>query len=139
MTNTCACGTIAVTVKRKPDFIYDCDCRLCRKSGATWGYYTSDDVDTDGQTIAFSRQDKPVPIAEIHSCATCGSTTHFVLTAAYKSENPGIDQVGVNMRLFDREQLDGVEIQYPNGSAWSGQGAFEFRRAPMTLSRNTPW
>jgi len=139
MTNTCACGSVTVTVKRKPDFINDCDCNLCRKSGAAWGYFAADDVEADGRTIAFARKDKAVPIVEIHSCAVCGSTTHFTLTDAYQAEHPDVDQVGVNMRLFDADQLDGVQVQYPNGSAWSGEGPFEFRREPMTLSSENPW
>ena len=76
---------------------------------------------------------------EIHSCAECGSTTHFTLTPAYKLENPSVDQIGVNMRLFDHEQLCDVEVQYPNGSEWSGKGPFEFRREPITLNPDSPW
>ncbi|MEM9668050.1 MAG: aldehyde-activating protein [Pseudomonadota bacterium] len=139
MTNTCACGSVTVTIKKKPDYIYDCDCNLCRKSGAAWGYFASDEVNADGRTIAFARRDKSIPIVEIHSCAICGSTTHFTLTDTYQTENPDVDQVGVNMRLFDPDQLDGVQIQYPNGSAWSGEGPFGFRREPVTLSSDTPW
>ena len=119
MTNTCACGNVTVTVKRKPGFIYDCDCNLCRKSGAAWGCFTADEVLAEGQTIAFARKDKLVPIVKVHSCAVCGSTTHFNLTQEYQAEHPDLDQVGVNMRLFDAEQLDGVEVQYPSGSEWS--------------------
>ena len=128
-----------MTVKRKPDYIYDCDCNLCRKSGAAWGYFTADEVTSEGPTIAFARKDKTDPIVEIHSCAVCGSTTHFTLTETYQAEHPGVDQVGVNMRLFDANQLDGVEIQYPNGSEWSGDGPFGFRRNPQTLSSKNPW
>ncbi|NQY15737.1 MAG: hypothetical protein HRT81_18080 [Henriciella sp.] len=76
---------------------------------------------------------------ELHSCAVCGSTTHFNLTEDYQVEHPDVDQVGVNMRLFDAQQLDGVEIQYPSGSEWSGEGSFGFRRKPVTLSSGSPW
>ena len=139
MTNTCACGSVRITITQKPDFIYDCDCTLCRKSGAAWGYFAPDEVNADGQTIAFARNDKETPIVEIHSCAVCGSTTHFALTDAHRAKNPDVDQVGVNMRLFDADQLDGVEVQYPNGSAWSGEGPFGFRRKSVTLSSENPW
>ena len=139
MTNTCACGSVTVTVKRKPDFVNDCDCTLCRKSGGVWGYFTSEEVNVDGRTMAFARADKAVPIVEIHSCAVCGSTTHSRLTDAYKAEHDGVDQVGVNMRLFDIEQLDGVEIRYPNGSGWAGEGPFDYRRPPLVVSSETTW
>lgn len=139
MTNTCTCGSVTITIKKKPDYVYDCDCNLCRKSGAAWGYFASDQVEADGQTIAFARKDKSIPIVDIHFCTVCGSTTHFTLTDAYQAEHPDVDQTGVNMRLFDLDQLDGVEIQYPSGSAWSGEGPFGFRRESMTLSAETPW
>ncbi|MEO0449398.1 MAG: aldehyde-activating protein [Pseudomonadota bacterium] len=139
MTNTCACGSVTVTLKQKPEYIYDCDCNLCRKSGAAWGYFASEDVTTVGRTMTFARNDKVVPIVEIHSCAVCGSTTHFTLTDAYQAEHPDLDQVGVNMRLFDAGQLDGVEVQYPNGREWSGDGPFGFRRKPTRLSSENPW
>lgn len=139
MTNTCACGNVTVTIKRKPDYVFDCDCNLCRKSGAAWGYFAPEEVEAKGRTMAYSRNDKSIPIVAIHSCTECGSTTHFSLTDTYKAENPNIDQIGVNMRLFDHHQLSGVEIQFPNGSAWSGEGPFGFRRESMTLSSDTPW
>lgn len=139
MTNTCACGNVTVTVKERPNFIYDCDCSLCRKSGAAWGYFKTADVQTSGSTIAYSRQDKPVPIVSIHSCSVCGSTTHFTITEAYKSEHPGIDQIGVNMRLFDLEQIEGIEVQYPNGSDWTGEGSFGFRKPAQILNPDNPW
>lgn len=139
MTNTCACGRVKVSLQGKPDFIYDCDCNLCRKSGGAWGYFRSSEVETTGRTISLSREDKSLPIVEIHSCAVCGSTTHFLLTDDYKTEHPDVDQVGVNMRLFDQKQLVGVEIRFPNGLDWSGEGSFGFRRNPVTLSSETPW
>ncbi|MEM9054724.1 MAG: aldehyde-activating protein [Pseudomonadota bacterium] len=139
MTSSCACGNVKIRIDRKPDFIYDCNCSLCRKTGGAWGYFTSEEVTAIGATVAFSRSDKASPIVEIHSCGLCGSTTHFLLTEAYKARHPEIDQIGVNMRLFDPELLSGVEIHYPDGKAWSGKGPFKFRRSKMTISSETPW
>lgn len=139
MTSSCACGSVQVTIKQKPDFIYDCNCSLCQKVGGAWGYFAPEDVTTKGSTIAFSRTDKSAPIVEIHSCELCAATTHFVLTDVYRAEHPNSDQIGVNMRLFDPELLHGVEVHYPDGRAWSGEGPFGFRREAMTLSLDTPW
>ena len=71
----------------------------------------------DFKPLGHAKPDKSIPIVEIHSC----------------------DQIGVNMRLFGHEQLRDVEVQYPNGSAWSGKGPFEFRREPTTLNPDSPW
>ena len=38
MTGTCLCGAVTVTVDDRPDYIHDCNCSLCRKAGAAWGY-----------------------------------------------------------------------------------------------------
>ena len=139
MTSTCICGAVSVTIDKKPEFIYDCDCSLCRKSGGAWGYFASSAVTTTGTTVPFVRKDKAAPIVEIHSCESCGATTHFELTQSYQSENPSFDQVGVNMRLFSPDELEGVDVYYPNGKDWSGEGAFGFRREQMKISRDLPW
>jgi hypothetical protein len=34
--------------------------------------------------------------------------------------------MGVNMRLADESDLAGIELRYPDGQAWSGEGAFGY-------------
>lgn len=139
MTCTCICGAVSVTIETKPEFIYDCNCSLCRKSGGAWGYFTSSAVMVKGVTAPFVRKDKLVPMVEVHSCEQCGATTHFVLTQSYQIKSPSADQVGVNMRLFAPDVLEGINVHYPNGNEWSGEGAFDFRRKKMKISEDLPW
>lgn len=138
MTASCICGSVAISIVRKPEFIHDCDCGLCRKAGAAWGYFTSSDVTVSGRTLPFVRTDKPGAAARVHSCGVCGATTHFDLTESFKAENPSADQVGVNMRLFGRLDLDGVEVRYPDGANWDGEGEFGYRRGPMVIREKSP-
>jgi hypothetical protein len=139
MTGTCLCGAVRVTIEAKPAFINDCNCSLCRKVGGAWGYFPSAVVTAEGNTTLFVRRDKKSPGVEIHSCADCATTTHFVLTKAFKAQNPSADQVGVNMRVFDPDELKGVEVRFPNGKDWAGEGPFGYRRDAMTISDSTPW
>jgi hypothetical protein len=139
MTSTCACGAVEITIGKPPEYIYDCNCSLCRKTGAAWGYFAPAEVTSVGETIPFIRKDKLQPIVAIHSCAQCATTTHFVLTDSYKAQHPGIDQIGVNMRLFDPETLVGITVHYPNGKDWSGEGPFGFRRKALKISAKSPW
>lgn len=139
MTANCLCGAVSVTIDAKPDFINDCNCSLCRKVGGAWGYFPSSAVTTTGSTVAFVRRDKHPPGVEIHACQTCATTTHWVLTTSFKEQNRTADQMGVNMRLFDPDELKGVEVRFPNGKDWPGQGDFGYRRAAMTISDSTPW
>ncbi len=139
MTGQCICGTVSVTVQSKPNFINDCNCTLCRKSGGAWGYFPSSMVAVSGETSAYSRSDKAIPIVEVHSCKKCGTTTHFVLTEAYKKSNPEVDQFGVNMKIFELSELGDVEVRFPDGHGWSGTGPFGYRRDPIKLGQEDVW
>lgn len=139
MTGRCICGEVAVTIDAAPEYINDCNCSLCRKVGGAWGYFKSASVSTSGKTASVVRRDKEFPVCEIYSCAICACTTHFMLTDAYRKQNPSADLVGANMRLFDPEDLVGVEVRFPNGMGWSGQGAFEYRRQPIKIGATDEW
>lgn len=139
MTANCLCGAVSVTVDAKPDFIHDCNCSLCRKSGGAWGYFPTAMVTTSGETISFLRRDKEGAAAEVQSCPNCGTTTHWTFSQAFKTQNETVDLMGVNMRIFDPKDLVGIEVRFPNGAGWSGQGPFEYRRDPMTIGDATSW
>ena len=47
--------------------------------------------------------------------------------------------MGVNMRLADESDLAGIELRYPDGRAWSGEGDFGYvREAHIFGQRATP-
>ena len=134
---TCLCGAVHVRADARPEFVHDCNCTLCSKSGARWGYYLPAQVAIEGETRGFVRTDKAEAGAEVHSCSICGATTHFVLTAAMIAWH-GNTIMGVNSRLADDAELAGVEVRYPDGRAWPGFGEFIYRRAPEILSSDRP-
>lgn len=139
MTGTCLCGAVGVTIDAKPDFIHDCNCTLCRKSGGAWGYFSASQVLVKGATSRVKRTDKPDPAAEVHSCPACSATTHFTMAEAFTERHGPVDMVGVNMRLFSSPDLEGVEVRFPNGQNWSGAGAFDYRRPPVTVKGDIGW
>ncbi len=139
MTGTCICGAARITVQKKPAFIHDCDCTLCRKSGAGWAYYPLNEVHTEGQTVSVMRTDKADPAVQVHSCPTCAATTHFVAAKSFTDRHGPTDVIGVNMRLFDPGDLKGVEVRFPDGRGWSGQGAFGYRRHPGVIGKDFAW
>lgn len=122
---SCHCGQVRLELEKRPDFIHECNCSLCQKSGAIWGYFQPREVTVEGTTAAYSRSDKPEPGVSIHFCPRCGSTSHFELTDA-KIAKIGNSMVGVNMRLADERELSGVELRYPDGRAWPGEGEFGY-------------
>ena len=128
----CHCGQIRIELEKRPDYIHECNCTLCCKSGARWAYFHPSEVRVEGTASGYSRDDKDDPAAFVQFCARCGSTTHFVLTdsAAAKFGNT---LMGVNMRLADEADLAGIELRYPDGRAWAGEGAFGYVREARVL------
>lgn len=132
MTLSCLCGQVRLTLSKRPDFIHECNCTLCGKSGARWGYFHPSEVSVEGATRGYSRADKDDPAAEIRFCETCGATTHFVLTDSAVAKF-GNSMMGVNMWLADAQDLAGIELRFPDGQAWSGAGDFTYVREARIL------
>lgn len=122
---SCLCGKVRIEIQKRPDFINECNCTLCSKAGARWGYFHPSEVSIAGTTKGYCREDKDDPATEIRFCPNCGSTTHFILTPNAVAKF-GDKQMGVNVRLADEKDLAGVELRYPDGKAWSGQGGFGY-------------
>ena len=129
---SCHCGRIRIEIDERPDFINECNCTLCCKTGARWAYFEPSQVRVAGDAAGYCRGDKDDPAAQIHFCPGCGSTTHFRLTASAAAKF-GDTLMGVNMRLADARDLAGIELRYPDGQAWSGEGAFGYVREPHVL------
>ncbi|MBP6011001.1 MAG: GFA family protein [Alphaproteobacteria bacterium] len=130
---TCHCGAVQIAIAHRPTFVHDCNCSLCSKSGAVWGYFSTTDVNVSGATQSYQRADRSNAAVKIHFCASCGSTTHWTLTENHMSRTGINDRMGVNMRLFDCRALTGVELRFPDGKSWTGAGDFGYRREPIIL------
>lgn len=124
---SCHCGQVRVETKKRPDYINACNCTLCSKSGARWAYFHPSEVSVEGATSGYSREDKAAPNSEIQFCPKCGSTTHFTLTASAVSKF-GNTLMGVNMGLADEKDLAGIELRYPDGRTWPGEGDYGYVR-----------
>jgi len=129
---SCLCGQIRLETTKKPDYINECNCTLCSKSGVRWAYFHPSEVTVSGYTQGYRREDRQDPGAEIRFCAKCGSTTHFILTPNAVAKF-GNSLMGVNMRLADEKDLAGTELRYPDGRSWSGEGDFRYVRAARLL------
>jgi hypothetical protein len=133
----CLCGRVRVEIRKIPDYVNECNCTLCSKSGARWAYFHPSEVSVDGPTGAWCREDKDEPAAELHFCANCGATTHYVLTPGAVAKFGNV-VMGVNLRLADEGELPEIELRYPDGRAWPGHGEFGYVRDAPRIGRNTP-
>lgn len=133
---SCHCGHVRVQIEKQPDYINECNCTLCSKAGARWGYFHPSEVRVEGSATGYCRKDKDDPGAQFHFCAKCGSTTHFTLTESAAAKF-GNTVMGVNMRLADEGDLAGIELRYPDGRAWPGAGDFGYVREARIIGRTT--
>ena len=108
---------------------------MCSKTGARWGYFHPSQVRVEGTTKGYCRNDKSDPNALVQYCPTCGSTTHFVLTESAVAKF-GNTLMGVNMWLADERDLVGVQLRYPDGRAWSGEGDFGYVREARIIGQS---
>ena len=118
MKGRCACGQVTVTVAHPPEYINFCNCSLCRRIGGGWGYYDRDEVIVSGEVRGFVRSDlKPEETClETRFCPTCGAVVCWVPLPSFDSR-----RMGVNMRLFEPEELKGIETRFPDGINWAGE------------------
>ncbi|MET1110751.1 MAG: aldehyde-activating protein [Allosphingosinicella sp.] len=132
---SCLCGQVRVETAKRPDYVHECNCTLCSKSGARWAYFHPSEVSVEGAGQGYCREDKADPGAQIRFCGKCGSTTHFVLTES-AAEKHGNVVMGVNMRLADESDLAGIELRFPDGRGWAGEGCFGYVQEPRILGRS---
>lgn len=133
---SCHCGRVQVHTAKRPDFINECNCSLCQKAGAIWGYFEPNEVGVIGETATYRREDKAQAGVAIRFCSNCGTTTHFELTQA-TIESFGNTMLGVNMRLANETDLIGIELRYPDGRSWSGESEFGYVREPRMIGSAT--
>lgn len=109
----CHCGAVRITIPAAPEYVNACNCSLCVKHGATWGYFKRSEVEIEGGPLtAYVHPRMEDPFVRLHFCSACGCTTHCV------ARDEGIDWACVNTRLFEPDRMVGVEVRQPDGRAW---------------------
>ena len=109
----CHCGRATIRLPRKPDYINQCNCSLCAKTGWLGIYYASDELMIAGEFDGYVRSDLRQTYLTILRCRTCGIATHWEPLTP-----PPHERMGVNARLVDPALLDGVEVREIDGASW---------------------
>ncbi len=128
MIGSCHCGLVTLTLAVKPDYLNDCNCSLCSKRGAIWGYLATEAVALEGETDFYVRGDRENPAVRVHFCGICGCTTHWSPMPLFPQE-----LMGVNVRLFDPVDLKGLTLNFPDGANWDGQAPYAMRKPAECL------
>lgn len=110
---TCHCGACRVQVAQRPDFVGQCNCSLCRRTGFRGIYFASEEVEISGVFDSYVRADIDEQFLRTMRCRNCGIPTHWEPLA-----EPPHKRMGINANLFDPKLLEGVPIRNVDGASW---------------------
>lgn len=108
---TCHCGRVQVQLPSKPTILNECNCTVCYKYGALWGYFQRSDIVVtttgDAKLQAYIREDKGRDgVLSFNRCGICGC----MVTWWGEGEYSGPDhKMGVNCRMLPERDIEGIE------------------------------
>ena len=106
---SCHCGAIRVRLCFTPEDATQCNCSICRRTGALWTYGPPDQIQVQGTGVGYVQGD--ATLTTWH-CGTCGITTHWTPIV------PSYGRVGVNLRLFAPELWENLPRKLVDGAGW---------------------
>ncbi len=109
---SCECGAVRIEVDEIPDDVTDCNCSICRRYSALWGYFNPKQVrilPPAGATTIHTRGKRWI---EFHHCTVCGCVTHW--SPADKRQ----PRMGVNMRMFAPEIVAPIKVVLCDAASW---------------------
>lgn len=113
----CHCGAVHVQVPQAPEEVKECNCSICRRTGALLAYYSPKDVQVipeSGATDIYMWGDREI---EFHRCKVCGNFTHW------SPVDKSYDRMGVNARLMPPELLADIRIlEFDGADTWTVTG-----------------
>ena len=109
----CHCGRATITLPRRPDEVTQCNCSLCAKTGFRGVYFSSGELAIAGEFDSYVRSDLKQAYLANHRCRTCGILTHWTPLS-----EPPHERVGVNARLLDPSELEGLPVRQVDGASW---------------------
>ncbi len=98
-------------VETGPAEVNSCNCSICRRYGALWGYYQRPQVRfaaDNGPTDIYMWGDRDL---EFHRCRSRGCVTHG------SSVDRTCERMGVNARLLPSAVLDAVPVYHGDGAS----------------------
>ena len=113
LVGTCHCGRVRITLPRTPEEVTRCNCSLCTKTGFQGVYYSSEDLQIEGEFDSYVRADANPAYLATHRCRHCGIVTHWTPLT-----DPPYERMGVNARLFEPETFEDVPVKQVDGRSW---------------------
>ena len=108
---SCHCGNVTLTLSQAPSALVSCNCSICQRLGALWGYLLPEDIEIKIKNThpqAYQWGDKNI---DFQHCQNCGCTTHYIPT-----KQSGREKMAVNFRMVDKNISDEIHVKYFDGA-----------------------
>lgn len=111
----CHCGNVQITLEKLPETLTSCNCSVCSRYAALWGYYREAQVSIIEGELGASRYCWGDKYIEFHHCNNCKCITHYISTGKAK-----VDKVGINFRMFEPNLIKPIKIRHFDGAeSWT--------------------
>ncbi len=118
LTASCHCGKVRLATPRRPRKLTLCNCSVCRRYGAIWGYFRRKAVDVSdeqGLLVAYAWGRANI---EFHHCGLCGCVMYH---SRVRRREDGTDTLAINLRNADEPyRISGLPVRMLDGAdSWS--------------------
>ncbi len=108
---SCHCGNVQLSVPHLTDTATECNCSICSRYAARWGYFTEQQVEVsvgEKGLQAYSYGDNMIAFQH---CKNCGCLTH------YTSTTPGPEaRLAINYRMFGLDVMNTPVVRHFDGA-----------------------
>ena len=106
---SCHCGAIHLLMEEDITDVSECNCSICRRTGALWTYREPSAVEVTGSGVGYVQGDASLTLWH---CGICGVITHWT------PSDPSYNRMGINLRLFDPVLWSELPRQLIDGASW---------------------
>jgi GNAT superfamily N-acetyltransferase len=112
---SCHCGSVKLQLAHRPDWILECNCSLCRRTGGLWAYYRLGTVTLQAQPGALEAYMWGDKSLRTMRCSHCGIVTHWEPVDAER-----VGKWGVNTRNLEPQVTQGIRVRRFDGAdSWT--------------------
>ncbi|WP_394204471.1 GFA family protein [Shewanella waksmanii] len=106
----CHCGNVRITLAHSPSSLTSCNCSICFRFAALWGYYAPADVTiaVANSVTAYQWGDKCI---DFFHCDICGCATHYLTTNKVADT-----KYGINFRMADAKECQAIPVRHFDGA-----------------------
>ena len=108
---SCHCGRISFTLNQLPERVTICNCSICSRYSAVWGYYQRQEVVLeirDEAAAGYQWNDRVITF--VH-CRFCGCMTHYE-----DVEQTPESRLAVNFRMTPAPVWESIPVRYFDGA-----------------------